>query len=104
MKIIAVTYHYSTDADEINRVRPVHREFLGTLYVQQVLRASGPATLNATASDASQAPGALLILSAESAQDALKVLDKDPFWEAGLIKHREAMEWNPIFGPWSTVS
>lgn len=101
MKLIAVTYHYSSDSDEISRVRPAHREFLGGLYVRQTLRASGPATLQ---SEAGTAPGALLIMSAGSTDDALKLLEDDPFWAAGLITKREAMEWNAVFGPWSSAN
>ena len=91
MDIFAVTYRYPTDADEaMAAIRPSHRAFLKEKFDAGELLASGPTDV----------PGALLILLAESAEDALNRVSEDPFLEAELIVERKAMKWTPIYGPW----
>lgn len=91
MDIFAVTYRYPTGADEaLAAIRPAHRTFLKGLYDAGQLLASGPTDV----------PGALLILRAESAQDALALVDGDPFYASELIVDRKAVKWAPVYGPW----
>lgn len=93
--IVAVEYLYDpTRTTEIDEVRPAHRAFLRTLLDAGTLLASGPYV------DV-DAPSALLVLRAESADAALAALDADPFAEHGLITERSARVWNPVLGPWA---
>ena len=93
MPVFAVRYTYSDRADRRDEVRPEHRAFLATLHGNALL-ASGPF-------DDDGAPGALLILTAESADDVAAVLDADPFARAGLITEREIRPWTQVYGPWT---
>ena len=93
MPTYAVTYEYDDRAALRDELRPAHRFFLRALLEDGVLLASGP--LGTTG------PGALIVLSADSADAALAVLDADPFRTAGLIASRQAREWDPVLGPWA---
>jgi len=94
MTVFAVRYTYDARAALRDQVRPEHRTFLGTLYGGALL-ASGP-----LADDG--APGALLIVTAASPEQAAALLDQDPFAQAGLIAAREIRAWTQVYGPWST--
>lgn len=91
MAIYAIRYNYSPDTDLIARTRPVHREYLRSLFDQGALLASGP-----LGSD-----GALLIVRADDATEALSLVNADPFNEVGVIVEREALEWTQVYGPWA---
>lgn len=92
MNTYAVTYSYAVDEDQLNVIRPTHREWLSGLLAEGVLLASGPMV---------DVPGALLILRAESLEALAALLDNDPFDIAGFIGERVITQWNPVFGPWS---
>lgn len=89
MATFAVQYTYSDDADRLAAFRPEHREHLAELHRQGTVLLSGP--LGGT-------PGALLIVSADSVEDALARLDADPFRREGLILDRSAREWTVVIG------
>jgi uncharacterized protein YciI len=92
MSIYAVTYNYGVSPEELNEIRPIHREWLAGLLENQILLASGPMV---------DVPNALLIFRSESLEELGKLLDNDPFDVAGFIAERTITEWNPVFGPWS---
>lgn len=92
MSIFAVTYHYSAPEEQLSKIRPMHREWLGELLAAGSLLASGPMVAN---------PVALLICQAESLEELAQLLNNDPFDIAGFIGERAIAEWNPLFGPWS---
>jgi uncharacterized protein YciI len=91
MTIFAVTYRYSDKPDELTEVRPAHRDYLLTLLGDGGLVASGRTEGGST-------PSALLIFEAESPGVIEAALDVDPFWLAGLIEHREILEWTVSMG------
>src|SRR5699024_5347442 len=64
--IYAVQYTYTDDADRVAIYRPEHREHLAELHREGTLLLSGPL---------GDGPGALLIVVADSAEDALAALD-----------------------------
>lgn len=87
MAYFAVNYDYDTaQSDTITEVRPVHREFLASLKDQGVIIASGPL----------EGDGALLLVEAANGASAAAALDKDPFFEAGVILKRTIRAWNPV--------
>ncbi len=89
--IHVVAYTYDPNALEtIDRLRPAHREFLAGLHAQGHLRASGPWV----GGDA----GAYLLMSTDTPEQALEVLDGDPFLAAGVISARSVQGWNPVIG------
>lgn len=86
--IVAVHYSYDPSAP-LTEIRPRHREFLAELAEQGVIVTSGPLP---------QSNGALLIVSADSPEDALGILDADPFQVENCIADRTAEEWLPVIG------
>lgn len=88
MDYYAVTYVYRDRKDDLDRVRPEHRAFLGAL-PQMV--ASGP--LPGTSPSR-----ALLILRGESPAEIEQALDADPFRVADLIAERRVEKWLPVIG------
>jgi len=93
MSVFAVHYTYDDRTDRRDEVRPEHRAYLGRLLAEGAMLASGP-----YADDG--APGALLVFSAESAEEVDRLLEDDPFVRAGLVSERVVREWTQVFGPW----
>ena len=83
----AAIIDYSTDQELIGRVRPKHREYLGSLLENGQLFASGPFTDDG---------GALIIYEADTAEAAEALLKADPFHEAGVF-----LKWT--IRPWKVV-
>jgi hypothetical protein len=94
MAIFAVTYIYAASPEQLNEIRPIHRQWLGALLEKGQLLASGPMIDN---------PEALLIFNSESATELASLLDNDPFDIAGFIGSRSIQQWNPVFGPFSAA-
>jgi uncharacterized protein YciI len=92
MPVFAVSYIYSATEDQLNQIRPIHRQWLGVLLEKGQLLASGPMVDN---------PEALLIFRSDSASELAMLLDNDPFDIAGFIGSRSIQQWNPVFGPFS---
>lgn len=92
MAVFAVQYVYTDDVEQVNAIRPIHREWLQHLLEQGDLLASGPMV---------DYPAALLIFKSESHEAMSRLLDQDPFEIAGVIVEREVREWNPVFGPFN---
>ncbi|AZQ78127.1 hypothetical protein EJ997_03900 [Flaviflexus ciconiae] len=90
MVIFAATYTYDPERDDIHDVRPLHREYLKTLFDDGKLLASGP-----------RGDGALLILSADSEQQAIDLLGGDPFMKSGIVLELDIKEWTVVYGPWA---
>lgn len=93
MPIYAVTYVYNAPIDQLNQIRPIHREWLSGLLESGDLLASGPMV---------DTPEALLIFKSESVEQLASLLDHDPFDIAGFIGSRTIQNWNPVFGPFSS--
>lgn len=90
MSIIAVEYTYVNRPELLAEHRPAHREFLASLRADGTLVASGPL------GDAGES--ALLLLRAEAPEQALGLLDRDPFLAVGVIAERTAQVWNVVIG------
>jgi Uncharacterized protein conserved in bacteria len=88
--VIEYTYDHSLDS-LIHDFRPSHRTYLRELHDRGILVASG------FLRDAMD-EGALIILRADSAMDALRILEEDPFFSAGFIVRRHARQWVPTIG------
>ncbi|MDQ2849000.1 MAG: YciI family protein [Actinomycetota bacterium] len=90
MPIYAVQYVYDPyrNADRDTH-RPEHRAYLQSLADQGSMLVRGPYSDDG-------APGALLVLRAESPDAVAAALDPDPFNREGLIIDRIVREWSPI--------
>ena len=94
MSTFAVEYSYDPDrSDDMDRIRPGHRAFLRSLLEDGRLLAAGPWV--------GEGPGALLLIVAEDAVGVERLLDADPFQQAGLITGRRVRGWNPVIGPFA---
>jgi uncharacterized protein YciI len=94
MPVFTVTYIYTTTPEQLNEIRPIHRQWLAGFLETGQLLASGPMIDN---------PEALLIFRSDSAAELAMLLDNDPFDIAGFIGSRSIQQWNPVFGPFSSV-
>ena len=93
MAIYAVTYTYAANSTEArDQHRPAHREDVGKLSEEGVNLVSGPF-------GPGDAPGALLLLRADSAEAALAYTEPDPFRTEGLVSDVSVREWIPVVGP-----
>lgn len=91
MSIFAVEYTYDpARVEEMDAVRPRHREYLGSLVEAGTNIASGPWV--------NEAPGALLLFRGESAEEIETLLDQDPFHQESFILSRVIRLWNPVLG------
>jgi hypothetical protein len=72
----------------IAEIRPAHREYLGLLRERGQLAASGPFTDDS---------GALIIYEADSEEEALELLEHDPFRGAGVFQSFTMKPWNQVF-------
>lgn len=92
MSLFAVTYRYAPNSDAgRDELRPKHMDFLQNLFDTERLIVSGPT--DATGPH----PGALLIISGESAADVDGLMAEDPFAVAGYVE-RTVTPWDPKFG------
>ncbi len=86
MKFAAII-QYTKDQDKIQKVRPRHRQYLTELKQQGKLAVSGPFTDDS---------GALIVYEAATRDEAEKLLQGDPFYEAGVFLHIDLRPWNPV--------
>jgi uncharacterized protein YciI len=92
MPLYAVEYDYAADStDARDTHRPAHRDFL------QTLQDAGSVVVRGPYSDAG-APGALIIVRADSAEQVTALMDPDPFNAEGLIAQRTVREWGVLPG------
>ena len=92
MTLYAVSYTYAPNSDAArDEYRPSHIEFLKGLFADGRLLTSGPTDPEG------EHPGALLIVTADSATDADALMADDPFAVQGLLE-RSIREWRPFFG------
>mgnify|MGYP002654475556 FL=1 len=94
MPVFTVTYIYTATPEQLNEIRPIHRQWLAGFLEAGQLLASGPMIDN---------PEALLIFRSDSAAELAMLLDNDPFDIAGFIGSRSIQQWNPVFGPFSSI-
>ena len=94
MPVFTVTYIYTATPEQLNEIRPTHRQWLAGYLESGQLLASGPMIDN---------PEALLIFRSDSAAELAMLLDNDPFDIAGFIGSRSIQQWNPVFGPFSSI-
>lgn len=87
----ALQYVYVDDPEAMARIRPAHRAFLADLHAQGTVVLSGPLAGDGPA-------GALIVLRGSGPEELLRVLDADPFHEAGLIAERTIRPWTVVIG------
>lgn len=91
MPIFVVNYAYSTDEAARDAIRPAHKAFLAELGRRGTNLCSGPF-------GPGEAPGALILLRADSAEHALRLTEPDPFRTRGVVVEVTAREWVPMLG------
>lgn len=91
MPYFATTYRYTDDVPRRDEVRPTHRDYLAGLTAREALAVSGPYADG-------EPGGALLIFSADTADEARALVDSDPFVVEGLVAEITIREWKPVSG------
>jgi len=86
MKYAAVI-EYLQDKETVERLRPVHRQYLALLKEKGQLAASGPFA---------DGSGALIVYEAESAEAAEAILKGDPFHANGVFLRWQLRPWNVV--------
>jgi uncharacterized protein YciI len=92
MGLYAVTYQYSEVPGLVESIRPTHREWLKAHFDRGIVAASGPLGEGG-------APGALIIIRAETLADAAAIMSGDPMYIEGAVVHRDVRGWTQVFGP-----
>ena len=87
MKYAAVI-EYIPDAEKVQSLRPVHRQYLAQLRERGQLAVAGPFA---------DGTGALIVYEAASAEEAEKLLQADPFNQNGVFVRYALRPWNPVF-------
>lgn len=82
----AVIVDYKPDDPKVAEVRPVHRKYLAELRDKGKLVISGPL----------EGGGALIILEADSKEEAEALYRADPFTLEGVFQSPVIRPWNPI--------
>lgn len=85
--LFAALIDYTSDSSKIAATRPSHREYLKGLLDSGRLAISGPFTDD---------KGGLLVYEADSAEEAEKLIQADPFTQAGVF-----LSWT--IRPWKVV-
>ncbi len=88
MKFAAII-EYLQDADRVQAIRPVHRQYLTSLKVAGQLAMAGPFT---------DGSGALIIYETATVEEAEGLLKGDPFFENGIFLRWQLRPWNPVMG------
>lgn len=86
MKFAALV-EYLQDAETVDRLRPVHRQYLALLKEKGQLAISGPFE---------DGSGALIVYEAESVAAAEALLKGDPFHANGVFLRWQFRPWNPV--------
>jgi uncharacterized protein YciI len=93
MALFAVVWRYTEDTALIDEVRPLHREYLGELVHQGVVRQAGPFA---------DGSGGLLVYDVADEQELRKRIGEDPYSLRGVIVESRSWPWTPVFGPLTT--
>lgn len=91
MAKFVVELSYGDDRDARMQVRPAHREYSKELAERGILLAGGPYVDD---------QGAMLIYEVADADEMRRVLEADPYTEAGVIAETAVREWNAVTGQW----
>lgn len=82
---------YGQDTERRLQVRPSHREYSKQLAEKGVLRVGGPYA---------DERGAMLVYEAADRDELQRILDDDPYAQAGVLAETTVREWNPVTGSW----
>lgn len=88
MKFAAII-EYIQDKAKIAEIRPVHRQYLTGLKEKGQLAAAGPFTDDW---------GALIVYEAATREEAVALLENDPFNKNGIFVKYQMRPWNTVFG------
>lgn len=95
MTVFAVHYTYTDDSAGRDDHRADHRAFLRSLAAEGAVLLAG-----AYPEQEGVQPAALLVVRAESADEARTVLTEDPFQKEGLVATVDVRPWAPPMGAW----
>ncbi len=85
--LFATVFRYD-NKEKISEIRPDHREYLGNLHAQGKLHTAGPFTDDS---------GSLIVYDVETEQEAIDLIEADPFHEAGIFASYAIKPWKQVF-------
>lgn len=91
MATFVVELVYGPDTDRRLEVRPAHREYSRKLAEEGALLAGGPYA---------DEKGAMIVYAAADRDELQRILDADPYAEAGVIAETTVREWHVVTGSW----
>jgi uncharacterized protein len=89
MAIFAVICTMSNDAQLVEEVRPLHREYLAKLDNDGKLRGAGPWVAGG---------GGLLIYDVADELELRMLIDGDPYKQRGVADYNDVHEWKVVRG------
>jgi uncharacterized protein YciI len=92
LSLFVVVWHYVDDTELVDRIRPLHREFLMKLVEAGTVRQAGPWV---------DGSGGLLVFDVAGQDELDGWIEQDPFTVHGAIAHRQSWAWRPLVGPLS---
>jgi uncharacterized protein len=96
MALFAVIGEFADVRDLRLRIRPIHREYLRTLFDAGKIVMSGPWE---------DETGMLLIYDAADMAEAKQLLAEDPYRSEGVLANATIKEWRVVLrAPWSNES
>ncbi len=90
MKYFACTYTYGENTELVDATRPAHREFIASQLGLGRIVGSGPYL------DGGQALIIIQLPDSATKDDAVSIMDQDPYATANALAAREIREWNPV--------
>lgn len=87
-----VACHYVDETELVDRVRPLHREFLMKLVQAGTVRQAGPWL---------EGSGGVLVYDVADQEELDRSVNEAPFTVHGAIGHRQWWAWRPLVGPLS---
>jgi len=89
MPLFAVVWHYTSDTELRDRVRPEHRSYVFDLATRGLVLTAGPF---------GDGSGGLLIYHVADEVELAKVISDDPYSRNGAIERYDAWQWEPVIG------
>jgi uncharacterized protein YciI len=89
-----VEFRYNVDRGGRQAYHPAHASYLHSLAERGVLLLAGPLV---------DENAGLLLYEVEDREELERVLDSEPYVQAGVVAERRILEWQPGKGSWAAM-
>jgi uncharacterized protein YciI len=91
MAVFVVEFTYNVDRAEREKAHRAHADYLAELTGKDILLGAGPLT---------GVNGGLLIYRVADSDELRRILDNEPYVQAGYVADTRVREWRPGKGAW----